>query len=338
MNTAVYAIMHFFVDFVCAWAIFGHFLKDGYSVFLIYNFCAFALQMPLGTMLDLCYKENRRRLPVFWTAAGVVLTVLGALLHPAMLGLGNALFHVGGGFDVIQEDFSTGRKGKDLGVFVAPGSIGLFLGTQLGKGGTGGMSLVGSGLALVLLLGVLLLGKQQNHSQHIPAVSPGRGVVFLVLCCFLVVILRSFVGMSVSFSWKTGSLYPWLAVFAVALGKVSGGILASRFGAFKTVLATLLLAAVCFLFGETPVLGLAALCLFNMSMPVTLYLLACRLPRMPGFSFGLLTFGLFLGFLPVYEQLALPWSGGMLGAIGSILSAVLLTAAGRVVAHGRISV
>jgi FSR family fosmidomycin resistance protein-like MFS transporter len=40
--------------------------------------------------------------------------------------------------------------------------------------------------------------------------------------------------------------------------------------------------------------------LFNMTMPVTLWATAKIFPGAKGFAFGLLTFGLFLGFLPVY--------------------------------------
>ena len=38
--------------------------------------------------------------------------------------------------------------------------------------------------------------------------------------------------------------------------------------------------------------------LFNMTMPLTLWACARLLPETRGFAFGILTFGLFLGFLP----------------------------------------
>ena len=100
---------------------------------------------------------------------------------------------------------------------------------------------------------------------------------------------------------------------------------------------TLLLAAGCFLLGENPVFGLLALLLFNMSMPVTLYLLARYLPGLPGFSFGLLTFALFLGFLPTYAGLALPVSGSVIGALGSVISAGVLVLGWKAVNHDRVS-
>ena len=58
-------------------------------------------------------------------------------------------------------------------------------------------------------------------------------------------------------------------------------------------------AGVLFWFADSPYAGVAAIFLFNMSMPMTLCALARRMPGCKGFSFGLLTFALFLGFLPV---------------------------------------
>ena len=109
MNTALYAALHFLVDLTCAWAMFAYFGAGNGENLLIYNFCAFALQMPLGTLLDL-FRDKNGRVPVLCATFGASVTVVGALLHPALLGLGNALFHVGGGLDVITEDFAKERK------------------------------------------------------------------------------------------------------------------------------------------------------------------------------------------------------------------------------------
>lgn len=113
-----------------------------------------------------------------------------------------------------------------------------------------------------------------------------------------VVIFRSLLGLAANLPWKTD--FGLLAVCAVAGGKAAGGYLADRFGMFPTATASLCLSAICFLGGNHPVAGLGALFLFNMTMPLTLWAMARLFPGMKGFSFGLLTFGLFLGFLPVY--------------------------------------
>lgn len=329
MTTLLFAYMHFLVDYLCAWAMFGVFREAGPEIYLIYNFCAFALQMPLGAMLDLIGKPRWARLCAI---LGAGLTVAGTVTNPILLGLGNALFHVGGGVEVIGTDFAKNRKGRDLGVFVAPGALGLFYGTNLGKTDPVSQLPIGVGVMLAILALALLSVKIQMPKKSPKASKDG---ILLILACFAVVMLRSFVGMSVSFSWKTGSLMALLAVAMVVLGKAAGGYLSSCFGMNRAIFWSLLLAAVVFLLGDTPIFGLAALLLFNMSMPMTLYLLVCRMPKMPGFAFGLLTFGLFLGFLPVYFGVQIPVSGGILGAAGSLLSLVILLAGRKAV--GRVS-
>ena len=47
----LYALLHFFVDGICAWAMLGR-LDADFGGILLYNFCAFAMQLPLGAVLD----------------------------------------------------------------------------------------------------------------------------------------------------------------------------------------------------------------------------------------------------------------------------------------------
>lgn len=351
LMTAAYSILHLLVDGVCALAMFGSFLleEEGYFLMLIYNFCAFALQMPLGILLDMLElrkgKRGRGPDPALWAAvAGVLLTTAGALTHPAVLGMGNALFHVGGGVGCIREDNAGGWKGRGLGVFVAPGAMGLYLGTLSARYGAGEAWLLGSGVLMAVLCGgMICLGRRREEGSERreaaagglgtgssrTALRTGQGYVFLASVCLLVVVLRSYVGMAVTFPWKTGVWTGFLAVLAIAGGKAAGGFAAARYGAMKTAAVSLALAAVCYLFSSVLPLGLAALFLFNMTMPVTLYWIMRGMPDMTGFAFGFLTFALFLGFLPRYFGL-LPQAGGrILGCIGSVLSLLLLWTADR---------
>lgn len=335
MHTAIWSALHFFVDMVCAWAMFAFFSEGNYDSFLIYNFCAFALQLPMGTLLDLI-RPKHHRLPSVCAALGAAVTVIGALVHPAVLGIGNALFHIGSGIDVLEHDFSRNRKGRELGIFVAPGAIGLYVGMLLGKG-TGTLSvLLGAAAVMAVLLVLRFLRGEESESERYGQGS-FRSVFVLVGCAFAVVVLRSWVGLSVSFSWKTVPVLSAAAVVCAASGKICGGLLAARFGLIRTGAVTLVLAAVFYLLGDLPVCGLAAVLLFNMSMPLTLCLLAQRFPQLPGFSFGLLTFGLFLGFLPVYWKIELPMSGQYFGAAGSIISCFLLLCAGKAATNGKVS-
>lgn len=351
--TALYSVLHFFVDGVCALSMFGYFAagEKWYFYLLLYNFCAFAMQMPLGVVLDcLNSKEKYRKYsPSFgFAVAGVVVTLLGTITSPVVLGIGNALFHLGGGVGTIYEDEAKGWQGRGLGVFVAPGALGLYIGTQLAKAGTVSLWLVlTSGVMLVLcLLGgrltkieckralvdrlenvagrKALVAEQENTAMGQQVVESGGAVLLLVVGCFVVVILRSYIGMAVGFSWKTTIWAGVLAVLAVVLGKAAGGFLAAGFGWRKTAVVSLLTASVCYIFSQYMPIGLLALFLFNMTMPITLYLMVQRLRSLPGFAFGVLTFGLFLGFLPEYFGLEKPVTGALIGCIGSLVSLVIL--------------
>jgi len=340
MIPLLYAVMHFFVDFICAWAMFSAFRlgSDAYFQLLVYNFCAFALQMPLGTCLDLvrCRIKGRIRAyaSLIWTGMGVLLTVIGSFTSAWILGTGNALFHVGGGLDVIDEDFSGNRKGKDLGIFVAPGAIGLYLGTVLGTANISFDVVFWAAGILCILFILLFTKKWRADSISSPvAKQSGKHNYLLVMGCLIVVILRSLTGFQLNFTWKAAPILAWVSVFAVAGGKVAGGFLAASLGMKKAIVCSLLLSCGCFLLGEIPFFGIAGIFLFNMTMPVTLYLLAEHIQEAPGFAFGLLTFGLFLGFLPVYANLALPLSPGIVGILGSGVSLVLLLLCWKVVEY-----
>ena len=331
--------MHFFVDFLCAWGIFRNFQSGSgaYQNFLIYNFCAFALQMPLGILLDLLRSRTngslRPRLGQIWVSAGVILTATGIFTHPAVLGVGNALFHVGAGLDVICEDFAKGHRGRSLGVFVAPGAVGLYLGTVLGKKPADSISWILSLCVLVLLLAAMC---KRLPLQPISSSGPNpRKIPILLLSCFAVVVLRSWTGFQTNFAWK--STMAFLAVLSVSFGKTLGGFISAHLGHGRTMICSLLLAAVCFFWGQNPILGLLGLLLFNMSMPVTLYLLAKHMPDTPGLAFGILTFGLFLGFLPVYAGVPMPMSASVACALGSMISAVFVYIGWKAVKENAVS-
>lgn len=286
---------HFCVDFACAFLLFCV-LRGKVrwaELLLLYNFCAFAVQMPLGVLADRWQRDGR-------VAAAGALLVAAAYLVPGvpvltvlLAGLGNAAFHVGGGLAVLEQ--AHDRAGP-LGLFVSPGALGLFLGTLLGKGAALPLFLP----PLVLLGLTLLLGRlpdPDGPAREAPAPAPGKTLWPLALLLG-VVVLRSWVGMSLTFPWKGTGHWALCLTVSLALGKAAGGVLADRFGPMRTAAVSLSLSAALLLGSRWPVCGVLAVFLFNMTMPLTLWACTRLLPRSRGFAFGLLTFGLFLGFLP----------------------------------------
>lgn len=288
---------HFGVDFACAFLLFRALRGEvrWAELLLLYNFCAFAVQMPLGVLADRWKRDGTV------AAAGALLVAAGCLVPgvPALTvllaGLGNAAFHVGGGLAVLEK---SGDRAGPLGLFVSPGALGLFLGTWLGKGGT-----VPLFLPPLVLLGLALLLRHLpdplQTDREVPPRSHGPERAVLPLALLLsVVVLRSWVGMSLTFPWKGTGHWALCLTVSLALGKAAGGYLADRFGPMRTAAVSLTLSAALLLGSGWPVWGVLAVFLFNMTMPLTLWACARLLPGSRGFAFGLLTFGLFLGFLP----------------------------------------
>ena len=164
MLTALFSGMHFLEDGLCAAAMFSAFIgrPDGQTAVLIYDFCAFALQAVFGAVLDLlntgAESEQKRMIrSAICAVLGVLITFIGVFAGPVFLGCGNALFHVGGGVGTIYEDRRKKRGGRNLGVFVAPGALGLYLGTVFGKSTASGNYLLLSGLLLLIFAGLAVL-------------------------------------------------------------------------------------------------------------------------------------------------------------------------------------
>ncbi|MBQ8812901.1 MAG: hypothetical protein IJZ85_00160 [Lachnospiraceae bacterium] len=297
-HLTIYSIAHFLVDFSCALLLFGSLSAspDFALCVLFYNFCAFALQMPFGLLAD---SWNRNSIVA---AVGCFLVALAYFVPFPMLtaiiaGMGNALFHLGGGIDTLNH---SEKKATALGIFVSPGAIGLYLGTLWGKSGTVSVWLGIIPLILVGLL-ILLICRQpgKGFTSENALVSPDTVIsAKWLIPLFLVVVLRSYMGMNQQFAWKSEGSWAWILIFALALGKMAGGILMDRMGARKASLYTLIGAAILYLLSGHPIPGVLSVFLFNMTMPVTLWAVAKITPGMKGFTFGLLTFALFIGYLP----------------------------------------
>lgn len=292
---ALYSFAHFWVDLSCAFLIFRT-LYDTAELalcLLLYNFCAFALQMPFGLLADRLDRNGAVGALGCLLVAAAYITPL-PLLTAVTAGVGNALFHLGGGIDTLN---LSDTKAAALGIFVSPGAFGLYLGTLWGTGAS--LPLWPAPLILIALAGSILYLCRRSfgslRSGNAPLALSGRLTPLLPL--FLVVVLRSYMGMNQSFDWKSGGWTVALTA-ALVLGKAAGGILMDHTSPHRASLLSLGAAAVLYLFSALPLPGTLAVFFFNMTMPVTLWAAAKIVPGAKGFAFGTLTFALFLGFLP----------------------------------------
>lgn len=324
----VYIVAHFVVDFACAFLMFRILrgTQDWYIGLLIYNFCAFALQMPIGLLAD---RLNHNAICAAMGCGLVALAfVFGAMTIPAAIlaGVGNGMFHIGGGIEILN---AGKEKPVLLGIFVSPGALGIYMGTLFGKQNV--LPVMVAIIALIVMLLLILIFQyivnKSFHSDNADLSLQGLEVPWIIAAVgglLLVVILRSYIGMIAAFPWKSNMLWAGLSVGAVVLGKMFGGIAAVWIGLKRTSILSLGLAAVLFLFSDIPVLGIAAMFFFNMTMPLTLWGITRLLAGCKGFAFGILTFGLFLGFIPSYLELIPIFSTTVGFSIASLFSLVVL--------------
>lgn len=128
--------MHFFVDLCCVSLFFKSVLSNKEaiivqnSLIISYNVFAFGLQAPLGFIAD----KLKISKEYIFIGCFLILSAFFLRHFPVaviiLIGIGNALFHVGAGS--ISLNYSK-SSAKAVGIFVASGAAGLTLGTLIGK-------------------------------------------------------------------------------------------------------------------------------------------------------------------------------------------------------------
>lgn len=321
-NLLVFGLAHALVDASCIALLLGGIDVRGdlLTYIVIYNLLAFGLQLPFGWVLD------RLQRPVWAAVAGVVILSGGMMLflHPlaaiVLAGIGNALFHVGGGTVALNL-----RPGKAAlpGVFVAPGGIGLFAGVLMVKlYGFHPQVFVFSLLAMGIML---FLVKKPNIFYEIKNTVAFNYFDMAILLLLFTICIRSVVGLSIDLPWKSNMGLLVALTSAIALGKGLGGFLADSFGWITVAVGGLAVSAILLLFGPQMALaGIAGLFFFNLTMPVTLVAISNMLPGRPGFSFGLTTFAVVAGALPTFFQFKPVFSMSPVVLTLVLLSAVTL--------------
>jgi MFS transporter, FSR family, fosmidomycin resistance protein len=319
------AVSHALVDAVCAMMIFSgirvHLLSTGdfATVVIIYNTLAFAMQAPLGLILD---RWQNPRLAVILSFLALAVSAAGLRYFPfaaiVIAGLANALFHLGGG--TISFHYSPGKASMP-GVFVAPGDIGLVAGTLLGK--SCDISALAAIPVLVMLAVVMFFIRlpRIDYSERTAATSPDfERILLLVFVCIAV---RSMIGTMAVFSWQKKPSLLLILTMAIVIGKGIGGFLTDRYGWIRVPIAGLLIAAPILAFGKSfPAPAISGMLLFQMTMPVTLTALYKILPGRPGFAFGLNCLALMIGLMPGYLPIRT-----FLSCNASLLVSIIISAA-----------
>jgi FSR family fosmidomycin resistance protein-like MFS transporter len=322
-NIAAYSVAHALVDGACAAILFAiiasgrNDLQNLVQFVLIYDIIAFSTQPIFGLLVDAL------KAPAQMAAVGIVLVAAAILMKVPLLavataGIGNAVFHVGGGY--VSLNLARG-KATLPGIYVAPGALGLTIGIMIGKNGG---FVAWPFILLLLVSAVLILGLPQ---PEVPAARPLPGNLrwfeMVIMLLLVSVVIRSLVGQSLVLPWKSDPALLLALTMAVVLGKALGGILADRFGWSVVALSGLALSAFLLtFFAPDPAVAIAGTFLFNLSMPVTLACLADMLPGQSGFAFGLTALALIVGALPAFTPFHT-----LTGGAGFIFTAILVSIA-----------
>ena len=297
------AIAHLLVDGVCLAALFGAGADTSQlmTAVMLYNTLAFTTQCLVGLWTDHTgLSKKAEPLSMLLVAAGYFLPA-PLLARVAMIGLGNSCFHVCGGTVTLEQ---SGGKSSPLGVFVAPGAIGVLLGRSFPR--------LGHVLAaLLILFAAASFFAYRKDGARQDAAGPDalktcalpdyQGDAFPGVAAALLtaaVAVRAIGGSCAEFPWNTGAATAAAMTFFVFAGKTAGGFLCDRIGAVKSSAVSILPAALLTAFlGANMPASLLGQFLLNLSMPVTLWLLYKLMPKEPGLAFGLAASALWPGTL-----------------------------------------
>ena len=167
------ALLHFLVDGLCLCCLYLIAFPFSFprltGIFVVYNVLAFLTQPLTGLLADRMRDRHWMLLAAVVLLLAAVMTVTFGLpfagyLAPVLLGLGNSLFHVWGGKQVVLK---AGNDMRALGLFVSTGAFGLAVAMVFFS-----LSLLYIFLLALCLLAVAYLKLEQNDESRWPGYTP----------------------------------------------------------------------------------------------------------------------------------------------------------------------
>lgn len=300
----ILSLIHLFCDLICGFKIVGilgnNYIEQSVYIFLLYNMIAFCLQPIAGLVVDKYH--NEKEMLVF----SFILILFGALINNltifcVLLGIGNQIFHVAGG--KICTNIST-NKASHLGLFVCLGTIGIMIGSNFYQ-----YNLIYTISILIYLILLILVLPLIENKEIVLEQTPNQNKKIIWLFLIIIVFIRSFVGKIIHYDFTINLTIIVILAIACATGKFIGGILRDKFGSFKVIFITMILAGVILIFFDNVIfLMIIGTMLINISMPITLYELNKINKSHEGLNFGILAAVLFpgvaLGLIYEYKQIS----------------------------------
>lgn len=298
----LWGLLHGLNDFVAGYMLanfaFTHNYNDSITMFVVYAVIGFGGQLPVGIWVD-----KQKQLKPF-ALVSVLLLVLSTLFYFVdprtgiiLTGFAGAGIHVTGGAICLH---THNDKSGPLGMFTAPGVLGLTLGSILGSMSTAYLFIA---LIAIVILAIFIF------KQGVPAyqvqnknVSQLDAHDWIMLSILLIMCFRSFIFdviNSTVFQFEHGILILGISAF---FGKIIGGFVADKIGWKKFIYITLPIAFVLLHFGKENIYALAfGIACLQSSVPLTLLLMSRSLPLFPATATALsLGTSVALAGLPLY--------------------------------------
>lgn len=292
------------------------------SLVLTYNLAAFGLQAVFAPWIDRWRLER-------WAAitspalAGVALMVGrlwpadGAAVAALTAGFASALLHVGAGALALEQ---AGGRATGIGLFTAPGVVGLAVGGSIVRQGDAALLVLLVGL---LISGVLIVSFEPAAAQTGTPSRTTTPMLWLGLGLLLASIgLRSFAWDTAQAGVRGVAALVWPTALAAGLGKAVGGWAADRVGWRNWIVAALAMSAVLIGFGGrfalSFIVGVATL---QSTLPAAIAACASRLRGRPALTMAL-TLGLCVacGGLPQWMGLISTREAAFWVAAGALLA------------------
>lgn len=307
-----YWFVHFSVEVMCFFVLFRVFgMKPAWwGIAVLYDTLAFAPQAVIG---ELCNRFPKLRPGII----GAILLFVGGvaglaaqnsltvrIIGIAILAIGNAFVHINGAFVTLS--VSEGRLSESA-LFVGGGSFGLITGRLLS--GLSNVTFVPFVIMAAALVVICTVDREMRRedgdcfdfTKHPCSqdIASDKAPLLIILILGLVVMVRAYIGYGLPTAWNRTAMQTFFLYIFMGLGKMSGGILADRFGARRIGVISCLLAVPLLLISNNIMwLSLIGVALFSMTMAITLGGLVSVLKSNPGVAFGITTIGLLLGTLP----------------------------------------
>ena len=277
-------------------------LVDTFWLVVLYNALAFALQAAIGPLVDVL-RAPRTAAIVGTALAFAALMLLDRVPASAVVvtaGIGNALFHLGGG--AIALELAPGKSAPS-GVFVAPGALGLAVGIWAGHRPS--VPLVPIGAMLVFcLIAQMLIDSTSGARPTEPALAekPDRAHISMSVAFAAAVLLlltvgvRSLVGSGAAHALPRSVPLTFALALGAFSGKCLGGFVADRLGWIPVSVGALLMSLpFLVIYGDREWAVVIGVMFFQMTMPVTLAAMASLMPGRPATAFGVCCLALVIG-------------------------------------------